>query len=229
MTIAILETGEAPGDLPQKFGRYDEMFRRLLGAGFDYRTFQVFDGELPEDPAAFEAVLITGSPAGVYDPLPWIAPLEAFIRAAAGKTRMVGVCFGHQVMASALGGKVIKSPKGWGVGQHVYQIAQRRPWMDEAQTITMPVSHQDQVVEPPPGATVVGGSDFTPFGLLEYEALGAISMQCHPEFERPFVRALIERRQERIPEELSRTALASLEQPNDNARVGGWITRFLRG
>ena len=140
MTIAILETGVPPGDLPKAFGDYPAMFRDLLGEAFDYRTFRVFQGEFPPDPAAFEALLITGSPAGVYDDLPWIAELEEFIRASVGKTKQVGICFGHQVLASALGGEVVKSPKGWGLGLHTYEITGEAPWMDGAAAISVPVS-----------------------------------------------------------------------------------------
>jgi GMP synthase-like glutamine amidotransferase len=107
MKIAILETGRPPGDLSGQFGTYPEMFAELLGPEFEVESFDVEAGELPE-PASHAAYLITGSPAGVYEPLPWIEPLQQFIRAAKD-SRMVGVCFGHQVMAEALGGHVEKS------------------------------------------------------------------------------------------------------------------------
>src|SRR5829696_5474410 len=103
MKLAILETGRPPGDLADRFGDYPSMFARTLGEGFEIRAFDVAAGELPADPAAYDAYLITGSPAGVYDPLPWIEQLSAFIRAAKG-SKMVGICFGHQLMAEALGG-----------------------------------------------------------------------------------------------------------------------------
>jgi GMP synthase-like glutamine amidotransferase len=227
MTIAILETGRPPGDLPELFGDYPAMFRGLIGDDFDYRTFRVFEGEFPDDPAAFEALLITGSPAGVYDDLPWIAPLEELVRASVGKTKLVGVCFGHQVMASALGGEVVKSPKGWGVGLHTYEITGEAAWTDGAQAISVPVSHQDQVVSLPTQARVLGGNDFCPYGVLEY-SFGGISMQCHPEFSPDYDRALLERRRHRYDRDEFNAAMLSLDRPNDNERVAGWIRRFLR-
>ncbi len=131
MKLAILETGTPPGDLEQKFGNYPSMFARMLGPEFQVETFDVQAGELPADPAAHGAYLITGSPAGVYDPLPWIAPLSDFIRAA-NASKMVGICFGHQVMAEALGGHVVKSEKGWGAGLQHYSVVRAERWMDRA-------------------------------------------------------------------------------------------------
>jgi len=126
MKLAILETGVPPGDLETSFGDYPAMFARLLGDGFEIDTFDVQAGELPPQANGHDAFLITGSPAGVYDPFPWIAPLMDFIRSADG-TKMIGVCFGHQVMAEALGGHVEKSEKGWGAGLHNYQVVERQP------------------------------------------------------------------------------------------------------
>ncbi len=225
MKLAILETGRPPGDLADRFGHYPAMLAALVGEGFEIETFDVQVGELP-DPNAHDAVLITGSPAGVYDPLPWIAPLMAFIRAAKD-SRMVGVCFGHQVMAEALGGHVEKSDKGWGAGLHHYGILHAEPWLDGAGEIAIPASHQDQVVVQPPNTEIVAASHFTPYAGLAWTDRPAISFQFHPEFSPAFAKALIEKRYDVVPD--PDAAIASLDAPNDNARVGGWIRRFLLG
>lgn len=224
MKLAILETGRPPGDLAARFGDYPAMFERMLGDGFDIRTFDVGAGELPADPGEHDAHLITGSPAGVYDDLPWIAELCEFIRAAKA-SRMVGVCFGHQVMAEALGGRVEKSDKGWAVGLHRYGVERAWPWMDGASEIAAPVSHQDQVVVQPPNTEVVASSSFTPFAALAWTDRPAISFQFHPEFAPEFAKALIAERYDRMPN--PDAAIASLDAPNDRARVGAWIRRFL--
>ncbi len=223
MKLGILETGTPPGNLAQQFGDYPAMFARLLGPGFEIERFDVQAGDLPEQ-GAHDAYLITGSPAGVYDPLPWIAPLEQFIREAKD-SKMVGVCFGHQVMAEALGGHVEKSDKGWGAGLHRYTVVRDEPWIDTAGTIAIPASHQDQVVVQPPNTEVVAASDFTPFAALAWTDRPAISFQFHPEFSPAFAKALIERRHDVVPN--PEAAIASLDAPNDNAVVGGWIRRFL--
>ena len=223
MKLAILETGHPPGDLADRFGDYPTMFERLLGPGFEVESFDVQAGQLP-DPGAHQAVLITGSPAGVYDDYPWIAPLMDFIRAAKD-SKMVGVCFGHQVMAEALGGHVEKSDKGWGAGLHHYSMVHPEAWADDAGEIAIPASHQDQVVIQPPNTEVVAASDFTPYAALAYTDRPAISFQFHPEFSPAFAQALIEKRYDVVPN--PDAAIASLDAPNDNARVGGWIRRFL--
>jgi GMP synthase-like glutamine amidotransferase len=201
------------------------MFERLLGPDVAVESFDVQAGRYPE-PGEHDAILITGSPAGVYDPLPWIGSLMEFIRTAKA-SRMVGVCFGHQAMAEALGGQVVKSDKGWGTGLHHYSIVHAEPWLDEATDIAIPASHQDQVVVQPPNTEIVAASDFTPFAGLAWTDRPAISFQFHPEFTPDFAKALIAERYDRVPN--PDAAIASLDAPNDNARVGGWIRRFLLG
>jgi len=224
MKIAILETGRPPGTLAEQFGDYPTMFERMLGNEFEVVRFDAERGQLP-DPGAYSAYLITGSPAGVYEPLGWIGSLQEFIRAADG-SKMVGICFGHQAMAEALGGHVEKSEKGWGAGLHRYSIARKEPWMDGVATIAIPASHQDQVVTRPPNTQVTASSDFTQFAGLAWTDRPAISFQFHPEFEPAFARALIEKRYDIVPD--PDAAIASLDQPNDNKRVAGWIRRFLK-
>jgi GMP synthase-like glutamine amidotransferase len=225
MKLAILETGRPPAGLVAQFGNYPAMFRRMLGPGFDVDSFDVSAGEMPADPAAYDAYLITGSPAGVYDPLPWIEPLKQFLRSAKDR-KMVGVCFGHQIMAEAFGGHVEKSDKGWGIGLQRYGIGRVEPWMDTIASISVPASHQDQVVKQPPNTQVLASSDFTPFAALAWTDRPAISVQFHPEFEPAYAKALIEARREKMPD--ADGAIASLDKPNDNDRIAGWITRFLR-
>ena len=226
MKLAILETGRPPGDLAKRFGDYPAMFAELLGPDFELEPFDVQAGDLPAGADSHDAFLITGSPAGVYDPLPWIAPLCDFIRSAGGR-KMVGICFGHQAMAEALGGRVEKSERGWSTGLHRYEVVRRAPWMDGATAeIAAPASHQDQVIVQPPNTSVVATSDFTPFAALAWTDRPAISFQFHPEFSPDFAKALIREQHDALPN--PGPAIESLDSPNDNALVAGWIRRFLQ-
>ncbi len=224
--IAILETGAPPPHLVGRHGDYPAMFRTLLGDGYAFQTFRSQAGEWP-DPDAFDAAVITGSAAGVYEDAPWIADLLDWIRAAKGRTRLIGVCFGHQAMAQALGGRVEKSDRGWGVGLHRYEVAATEPWMTPAAaTVAIPVSHQDQVVAKPADARVILRSDFTPFAGLAWDD-DAISLQGHPEFTPAFAGDLAAGRRERIGAEAVDQALASLAGPDDRERVGCWLRDFV--
>jgi GMP synthase-like glutamine amidotransferase len=174
--------------------------------------------------------LITGSASGVYDGDPWIEELKGFVQGISGRTPLVGICFGHQVMAEAYGGKVTKSPKGWGVGLHSYEITRRADWMktDDVPSLSIPVSHQDQIVELPEDATVLASSSFTPYAVLEYPQRRAISFQAHPEFSPEYATALIDlRRGTRYQQEFADAAVETLQQPNDSRRVAGWLRQFI--
>jgi GMP synthase-like glutamine amidotransferase len=159
--------------------------------------------------------------------LPWIPKLLDFLRSAQGRAKLVGICFGHQAMAQAFGGRVVKSDKGWVVGLTDYPVLRRAPWMDGEAKVAIPASHQDQVVDQPPGTEVLAGTDFTPFAALAWRDQPAISFQFHPEFDPAFAKALIETRRDRLPDPDG--AVASFRRPNDNRRVGEWIRRFLAG
>lgn len=234
MKITIIEAGRAPGRLSEDYPRYPDMFVSLLKRADENLTFEtvaLVDGEAPPDAANLDAALITGSPAGVYDQTPWMDPLRAFVRRAAEtKTPVVGVCFGHQVIADALGGDVRKSPKGWGIGRHTYDVIGQRPWMvDAGPKFSLAASHQDQVLAPPAGAVTLAKSAHTDHAMLVYETAPMMSVQGHPEFGDAFVSALYgARRGKSLTDDEVDRAVESLGAAHDNALVGEWIARFLR-
>ncbi len=204
MKIGILQTGRSPDEVTALQGDYDALFRRLLeGQGFEFTTYPVLDGTLPADVHKADGWLITGSRFGVYEDHPWIPPLEEFIRAAfAAAVPIVGVCFGHQIMAQALGGKVEKFAGGWSVGQVDYTLGDR--------TLPLMAWHQDQVVTLPEGATVLGHSDFCRYAFLRYGDR-AFSCQPHPEFTPGFFAALLKSRADVLPPEIAQRARASVQ------------------
>jgi GMP synthase-like glutamine amidotransferase len=225
VNVGILETGKPPVALRRRFPDYPAMFADLLGPGFTVTAYDVEAGAFPASPEAHPAFLVTGSPAGVYDDLPWMAPLKDFLRATKGKAKLVGICFGHQIMAEAFGGRVEKSERGWGVGLQTLQVCGAAPFLGPEQAVSIPASHQDQIVVQPPASRVLAANAFSPYGVLLYEDQPALSMQFHPEFTPDFAKALIEARRASLPQ--PDQALASLDQPNDREAVGGWIRRFL--
>lgn len=195
MRIGILKCGQSPEIIRKEHGDYDEMFERLLDdRGFEFDRYHVEAMEFPESVDDADGWLITGSRHGVYEPHEFIAPLEDFIRRAhdAG-VPIVGICFGHQIVAQALGGKVEKHQGGWAVGPQQYDFS--------GQPVTLNAWHQDQVIEKPEGAEVIGANEFCANAALIYGDR-AFTVQAHPEFNDDFIDGLIEHRGGVVPEPL---------------------------
>lgn len=189
MKIGILQTGIAADALISKYGDYPDSFEVLLqGRGLEFEVFQVVNGVFPANASVCEGWLVTGSKHGAYEPHDWIPPLEDLIREIyEADLPMVGVCFGHQIIAQALGGKVEKYTGGWGVGNFTYADA------NGENAITLNAYHQDQVVTPPSCVTDISGNDFCTNAILTYGDK-AYTMQPHPEFSTQYIRDLIAER-----------------------------------
>jgi GMP synthase-like glutamine amidotransferase len=233
MKLTLIQPTDVPEPLRTRFGAYALMFHRMFaGQGFEFETVRLSAGEPLPDPASLDATLITGSSAGVYDThFTWMDPLRAFIRSAyAAKTPMVGICFGHQIMADALGGDVRKSDKGWGLGRHVYDVKSRPAHIGgDLPEFAIACSHQDQVIAPPAEAEMFLASEFTPNAGLVYRNGAAISLQPHPEFEDDYTIALAELRRGKAPDELIDTAVRSVARASDSAEMAGYLGAFLKG
>lgn len=229
MRIGILKAGRPAEEAGYPSPSYEAMIHTALGASYVYTTFDVMRGELPRQDSGIDGFVITGSASGVHDADPWIAAFKRWLTDLEPQRPLVGICFGHQIMADVYGGAVEACPEGWGIGLHHYRIIVRTAWMDAEEAITLPAAHRDQVARPPATAEVIASSEFCPYAVLAYRDRRAVSFQAHPEFDLRFTARVIQRceKRGRIGSMQAEEARASLAQRSDGARVMNWIRRFL--
>ena len=220
MRIGILQAGHVPDELIQETGDYCHLYEKFLsGYGFAFDCYSVVNMQFPADARDSDGWLITGSRHGAYEDLPFIAPLETFIREVfSAKIPLIGICFGHQIIAQALGGTVEKFSGGWSVGATEYQL--------DGEQVMLNAWHQDQVTSLPEQARVVGTSAFCKYAFLRY-ADSIFSVQAHPEFDSSFVQGLIETRgQGVVPDVLLQQASEKMSEENSNQYLSERAARF---
>ncbi|GAA5193782.1 glutamine amidotransferase-related protein [Ferrimonas gelatinilytica] len=227
--IGIVDCDRIDPALAALHGQYSDMFIRALGAqqaGLRFAVYQGMSEPLPE-PTQHRAWLITGSRHSAFDPLPWIDNLKAWIRQASRQpVQLAGICFGHQVIAEALGGRVTRSPAGWGMGLYRTQRIGDAPWLDRSPTLALLASHQDQVQQLPSGARLLYRCDFCPYYSFALENR-IFTVQGHPEFTIDYNLALAQKRRQRLGEDVYQRALRSFEQQPDSERFLAGLLRFL--
>jgi GMP synthase-like glutamine amidotransferase len=234
--IGILQTDSVKPELALRHGDYPDMFRSLLAdpevlpAGCPVPTFLDIDAcqrDFP-DARACDAYVITGSRHSVYDDLPWIAPLADFVADALGQQRrVVGICFGHQLIAHHFGGEARAADAGWCVGVQRARVVDQAGWMDPpADAFKLPVSHRDQVVRLPPGARVFAVGEQCP--LAGFVLGDALAFQGHPEFSHGYAGELMDSRRQALGEVLLHAGKASLSQDSDARLVARWMLNFMR-
>lgn len=221
MHIGILQCGHFPtaeGFPKQTYGELYEAF--LSGRGMTFQTWSVVDMDFPDSIDSADGWLISGSKHGAYEDLPFIAPLEQFLRDAYHADRpIVGICFGHQILAQALGGKVEKFAGGWALGRQEYEI--------EGNQVALNAWHQDQIVERPGEATTIGSNETCAHAALSYKGR-AFSVQAHPEFDHDHVSLLLDVRRAALSDTQAEQVRQNLSHPLSNADLADQITAFFK-
>lgn len=232
LRIGILECDRLSEALRERHGSYSDMFQKLLSATGEplaFATYQVMESDYPGTVAACDAYLITGSRYSVYDDLDWIRRLQDYVlKLEAHSKKLIGICFGHQMVAQALGGEVGRHPGGWGVGVAASSLVQRKPWMNPARdSFHLISSHQDQVIRMPPQAELLSGSAFCTNGSYQVRE-HILCFQGHPEFTPAYARERLLARKDVIGEATVNQALDSLQRGTDSALIARWIINFLK-
>jgi len=204
-------------------------FFESVNAPFTYIGYQITQGQFPSSPDECDAYIITGSTRGVYDTDDWIAVLSQFIRDSyrAG-IKLVGICFGHQILAHVLGGRAEKSEKGRGFGLKSFDIIQQKAWMnDKPDRCSLYFVHQDQVVKLPSEAELLGGNTFCPIALYEIDNR-VLGIQGHPEFSAGIMQDLLYMVEKELEPSMYEASVRSLDNGTpDNQLVAQWIVNFI--
>ena len=232
MKAAILQCDNVLEKFQSRFGDYPKMVEQMFDGVDQPLSFDTYDcrqGQFPTDINAYDFYLTTGSKASVYEKLDWVQLLIEFVQQLdRHKKKLVGICFGHQLMAMAREGKVEKSNKGWGIGVARNRVISQPEWMGEEVTeINILVSHQDQIIELPGDTLVIAESDFCPFFIVQWGD-HFLSIQGHPEWNNDYSRTLINDRRAIIPVDQVNAGLESLTIAPDNALFTRWIMEFVQ-
>lgn len=214
-----------------KYGDYPTMFADLFALATNQVTWEIFDAtleELPENVRVCDAYLITGSHFGVGDKEDWIQSLITFIQTLwEEQVKTIGICFGHQAMAQAMGGQVDRAPNGWGVGVAETTIIKQKPWMLPWQAhFNVHISHQDQVLTLPPKGQCLGKTTRCPNAIIQIGET-FLSFQGHPEFNQDYTQFLINKRKDLFNPDAYEDFLNSLSLGTNNDILVKWIINFL--
>ncbi len=232
MKIGILECDCVNENLQNDFKDYPYMFIEsfnTLGAGFEYKIYNVTNNHLPVNIDECDAYIMTGSRASANDDDAWIPELEEFICSCQKQEKkLVGICFGHQLMAKALGGKVVLSDSGWGIGLIKSKVLQKKSWMEPSLSqFNMIICHKDQVIRISEDTELLVSNDHCTNFIFQCGE-NMLGIQGHPEFSKDFCRALMKVRADSIPDDRLEAGYNSLSDNPDNQILMQWIVNFLQ-
>lgn len=225
--IGLLLVGHIDAGSLHVGGDYPELYKSILEPeDIQITTYECDNGQLPDNLNEQDGWLCSPSRLSVYEDHAWLRDVEQLLRdMVATEKPYVGICFGHQLMAQALGATVKKADYGWGIGAKHYEIVEQQSWMDSSEDIVLAASHQDQVQELPSGAHLLAKSDYCPIGgMLIGER--AWTLQVHPEFTPALADSLLATRLQLFGEDKAAAARATLSEPLQQTRVAKWISRF---
>ena len=231
LQVCILETDILRPELVDQYQSYGRMFEALFAGqplAASFKIFNVMNGAYPPGDSHFDAYLVTGSKADSFATDPWIETLKAYLleRYRTG-AKLLGICFGHQLLALLLGGRTERATGGWGVGIHRYRLLEQNDWMTPAlNEVTLLISHQDQVTRLPEKATLLASSEFCVNAAYRVDNQ-VLCFQGHPEFVPEYSRALLDIRQQHIGHAVYQVAVDGLHQPHQGRVVGEWMLRFI--
>lgn len=227
MKVGLLLCDHVRPEFREEFEDYPAIFQRVWPS-FDFEVFAVCDGQFPASVDICDAYISTGSSFSVYEELDWIIQLQQFIRDIHQSEKYyLGVCFGHQLLAEALGGQVKKAQSGWSIGVQTFTISQEEAWMEPFQSsLNLLMMCQDQVHVLPPNATVLASTPVCPVGIFRVGDR-MLGVQAHPEFSKAYDKILMETRIDRMGAETVAKAIETLSLPLDATRFIQWTVRFL--
>ena len=231
MKIGILKCDSTNEHFREEHGDYQDWYKSLFQSvepSLEFETYDVILGEYPKKLQENDVYLISGSRYGANDGDKWIDDLEIFVlELQHQKHPLIGICFGHQMIAKVLGGKTESASQGWGVGVQNYQKILTEPWMEpDLEQFSILSFHKDQVTQLPEGAVLIAESDFCPYSAY-YIGEWLISFQGHPELTKEYVRALLHQRENILGQEVLESGIKSLEQQIQPQIIAKWILNFL--
>ena len=211
---------------------YSAIFQKeflAIDSNIRFTDFNAYKGELPNTVDQCDVWLINGSPAGAYEDIDWVHQLSGFIeQLQTAKKPTFGICFGHQLMAQALGGKVERSNKGWGICiSHNSVVAAKQYMQPRAKGIDVMAFHQDQVVQLPEGSEVLASSDFCPNYMVQYNN-HMLSIQGHPEFNTQIVEGVLARESFDNRPAIRAQGMANSVGKPDTKLLFQWVVNFYR-